>query len=67
MKDKNGKKVPNCVKNTESETKYEVLERLQKNAKDNSENSDPCWENYEQKGMKDKDGKKVPNCVKKSD
>jgi len=27
------------------------------------ENSDPCWNGYEQIGMKEKDGKEVPNCV----
>jgi hypothetical protein len=26
---------------------------------------DPCWKNYEQKGMKKKNGKLVPNCVPK--
>ena len=28
------------------------------------EDSDPCWDGYQQMGMKDKGGKKVPNCVK---
>jgi len=28
-----------------------------------SEESDPCWDGYEQIGMKNKDGKEVPNCV----
>jgi hypothetical protein len=31
---------------------------------DNAEDSDPCWDGYQQMGMKDKGGKKVPNCVK---
>ena len=31
---------------------------------DSAEDSDPCWDGYQQVGMKDKGGKKVPNCVK---
>ncbi|WP_437365043.1 hypothetical protein [Olivibacter jilunii] len=27
---------------------------------------DPCWSDYEQRGMKKKEGKMVPNCVKKT-
>jgi hypothetical protein len=33
-------------------------------AVDAAEDSDPCWDGYQQMGMKDKGGKKVPNCVK---
>jgi hypothetical protein len=29
------------------------------------EDSDPCWDNYEQIGMKKKNGRQVPNCVPK--
>jgi hypothetical protein len=34
-------------------------------AKLKKEKSDPCWDNYAQRGMKNKNGKKVPNCVPK--
>ncbi|MCS4157684.1 hypothetical protein [Salinibacter ruber] len=34
---------------------------------DDSSDSDPCWDGYEQIGMKTKNGKKVPNCVPKDD
>jgi hypothetical protein len=27
------------------------------------EMENPCWENYEPRGMKEKDGRMVPNCV----
>jgi hypothetical protein len=30
-----------------------------------SKESDPCWDGYEMVGMKTKNGKKVPNCVPK--
>ncbi len=32
--------------------------------KKTTDKKDPCWKNYEMRGMKKKDGKKVPNCVK---
>lgn len=34
-------------------------------AKKTAEKKDPCWKNYEQKGMKKKGAKEVPNCVPK--
>lgn len=35
-------------------------------AKEEEEDEDPCWDDYEQMGMKTKDGKEVPNCIPKS-
>lgn len=35
-----------------------------KKTSDSAEDSDPCWDGYQQMGMKDKGGKKVPNCIK---
>lgn len=35
--------------------------------KEDSEDENPCWEDYEMVGMKTKNGKKVPNCVPKKE
>ncbi len=34
-------------------------------AKKSPDKKDPCWKNFEQKGMKKKGGKSVPNCIPK--
>jgi len=52
---KDGKEVPNCVKNEDAVK--EVKERLKKDA------DDPCQAGWVQLGMKTKNGRQVPNCV----
>jgi hypothetical protein len=38
---------------------------MKKTSQYTTEDSDPCWDNYEQVGMKEKNGRQVPNCVPK--
>lgn len=54
FKNKNGKKVPNCVPDTLGEAEEEAPK-------------DVCWKNYKMVGFKNKNGKKVPNCVPKGE
>lgn len=40
---------------------------FQDGSNDKLNETNPCWDGYEQRGMKTKDGKEVPNCVKISE
>ena len=59
-KKKNGREVPNCVK------EEEIDEGSMKQARKNV-GADTCWDGYKAKGTKMKNGRVVPNCVKEED
>lgn len=56
------------MKITEKELRQIVREELKNVMKeDESDDEDPCWDNYKMVGTKEKNGKEVPNCVPKDD